>query len=66
MGPKIKTIQLVFFDRATMSQDAEDRYLVESITDSTEYKPGKFLTVRQAQELCDSKHWKVTMVRRKG
>lgn len=39
----------------------DSHYKVLKVTDSLEYSPGEILTIKQAQELCDSKFWKVTV-----
>jgi hypothetical protein len=42
--------------------DAERRYRIEAVTDSTELHPGNYLETKEVEGLCRSTAWKVTIV----
>jgi len=52
---KTKTIKVAHFPQFR-------EYVVQQITDSTDYNPGQSLTKNEVDALCNNGAWKVTIV----
>lgn len=62
---KIKTIKLRFLGNRTGNK-ADDRFKVDTITDSAEYDPEQLLLRKEVEGLCVAPGWKVTIVESKA
>jgi hypothetical protein len=57
---KDKTITLSY--PHSLIDRKEDHYRVQKVTNSLEYAPLQYLSKKEADELCESHQWKVTIV----
>ncbi len=64
---KVKTITLAHGRINPQSQGPHDKdaigYTVLKVTDSLEFDPGQFVTKAEADSLCRSREWKVTITK---
>jgi hypothetical protein len=64
---KTKTITLASgYSSGVKGEMGGTCFRVEKLTDSLEFSPLDIISKDKAQELCDSKHWKVTVVAAKA
>jgi hypothetical protein len=59
MTTKTKTITVAY---GWQIDSVQTGFLIEKLTDSTEYYPGQVLTKPQVDSLCANRYWKVTIV----
>lgn len=59
MANKIKTIKLT--GPVHVLDHNEKMYRIEQVTDTTEFSDKRYITKKEAQELCEAKDWKVTI-----